>query len=253
MLSFSEDEALPLAVLPRRPRPLVAIAHNLTRHRLVALQRGTRWLRRIDRLVVLSREQERYALGAGVPAEQVRFVHDKVDHRFFTPADEGEGGYVLAVGSESRDYATFVEAMRRLGVPAVVVALSQWFGAMDLGPVPDSVSVRSGLSFPELRALYDGAAAVAVPVLPGTRYAAGVNAVLEGMAMRRPLVVSATPGLDGHLDDGDTMLTVPPGDPAALAAGLERALSDGAASAERAARAGRSSRADATSRGSSRR
>ena len=231
-LTLSEGAGLPLAVLGPANGVHVMVAHNLTSTRRRLAQRVTRYLERIDRIVVLSRAQERFLRDeVGLPAERVRFVFDKVDHRFFAPQGRaGTGGHVLSVGAEARDYPTLLEAVRRLGdPPTVLVASSPWVGpaAVD-GDLPPTVTVRRGVPFRELRDLYEGAAVVVVPLRGGTRYAAGVNAVLEAMAMARPLVVTETPGLDGYLDDGTTLRTVPPGDPAALADAVGALLADDA-------------------------
>jgi glycosyltransferase involved in cell wall biosynthesis len=49
---------------------------------------------------------------------------------------------------------------------------------------------------------------------------------IEAMAQGRPVIASAVGGIPEWLDDGETGLLVPPGDPGALAAALERLLGD---------------------------
>jgi glycosyltransferase involved in cell wall biosynthesis len=51
-------------------------------------------------------------------------------------------------------------------------------------------------------------------------------AVLEAMALARPVVATAVGGVPGLVRDGDTGLLVPPGDPAALAGAVARVLDD---------------------------
>lgn len=239
-VSLSEKSALAPALLDGR-RPHVAVAHRLTTPRRRTLQRWTRWLRRLDRVVVLSRPQERYLLeDAGLPPERVRFLHDKVDHRFFAPAGAPPGDYVLSVGQTQRDYATLFAALRDLRVPAVVVASSPWTGTSQgaRAEAPPGVQVRRGLSPRELRDLYDRAALVVVPLFGALDFAAGVNGVLEAHAMRRPLVVTETPGLAGYVEDGRNARLVPPADPGALREAIGALLSD-PAEASRLAAAGR--------------
>lgn len=229
-LSLTEEIGLPLAFVKPRAIGHVLVAHNLTTERRRAFQQRTRYLQRFDRILVLSRAQERYLRQeAGLSSERVRFVFDKVDHRFFTPQSDDDGdGYLLSVGQEQRDHSTFLAAVRDLGVPAVIVPSSLWNPAADVGwqALPSNVSIQRGLSFPALRDLYDRASLVVVPLHRAVAYAAGVNAVLEAMAMRKPLIVSAIPGLDGYLDDGVTARLVPPQDPAALAAVMFELLAD---------------------------
>jgi glycosyltransferase involved in cell wall biosynthesis len=92
----------------------------------------------------------------------------------------------------------------------------------------------------------------AVVVCPSRREGFGV-ACAEAMAYGRPVVASAVGGLLDHVEDGVTGLLVPPRDPAALRAALERLLGDpalrerlGAAGRERAReRLGRDATTDA--------
>jgi glycosyltransferase involved in cell wall biosynthesis len=101
------------------------------------------------------------------------------------------------------------------------------------------VEVRGGLTYTQLRALYDAATIVVVPLYPGIEYAAGVNAVLEGMAMAKPVVVSATPGIADYVDDGETGLLVPPANADALRDALSNLLDDDAEASKLGANARR--------------
>jgi glycosyltransferase involved in cell wall biosynthesis len=62
-------------------------------------------------------------------------------------------------------------------------------------------------------------------VTPSVSEGLGV-AVLEAMAMGRPVVATATGGLPEAVLDGETGLLVPPGEPAALAEALVSLLRD---------------------------
>jgi glycosyltransferase involved in cell wall biosynthesis len=113
-------------------------------------------------------------------------------------------------------------------VPTTILASSPWSRAENAqgGSIPANVSLRGGLTFAELRNLYARAAVVVVPLQPGTDYAAGVNAVLEAMAMQKPLIVSDTPGIRDYVAANETARLVPPGDPDALACALSELLED---------------------------
>jgi glycosyltransferase involved in cell wall biosynthesis len=68
-------------------------------------------------------------------------------------------------------------------------------------------------------------AALDVAVLPSYREALGL-AILEAMALSRPVVASAVGGIPEVIEDGRTGLLVPPHDPAALASAIVRLLTD---------------------------
>jgi glycosyltransferase involved in cell wall biosynthesis len=106
------------------------------------------------------------------------------------------------------------------------------------GPLRARVPGASGfVPHDELQRLYGRAAVVACP---SRREGFGV-ACLEAMAHGRPVVATGVGGLRDLVVDGETGLFVPPRDPAALRAALERLLADralrlrlGAAGRERA-------------------
>ena len=241
-LSLSEKIGLPLALLGVRHTPHLLLAHHLTSARKRSLQRRTGYLNRFDGVLVLCRSQEKYLRDeAGLSADRTHFLYDKVDHHFWTPQGSADGGYILSVGRERRDYETLIESVRPLNVPTVIVGSSPWSRAGDAeaGNVPAHVTWKRGLSYEELRALYDGASLVVVPLEKGTEYAAGVNGVLEAMAMQKPLVVTNTPGIADYVEDGQTARTVPSADPAALREAITQLLQDGAEAQRLAANARR--------------
>ena len=68
-------------------------------------------------------------------------------------------------------------------------------------------------------------AALDVAVLPSYREAQGL-ALLEAMALRRPVVATNVGGVPEMVQDGVTGLLVPPRDPVALGAAIARVLTD---------------------------
>ena len=68
-------------------------------------------------------------------------------------------------------------------------------------------------------------AALDVAVLPSYREAQGL-AILEAMALRRPVVATAVGGVPEMIESGKTGLLVPPRDPVALGDAIARLLTD---------------------------
>lgn len=161
-------------------------------------------------------------------AQEVRVIPSGID----VPAEvgeEAEPAEVLYAGrlSVEKGVLELVEAAADLNL---VVAGD--------GPLRARVpQARGFLPNDELQELYARAAVVACP---SRREGFGV-ACLEAMAHARPVVASAVGGLNDLVVDGETGLLVPPRDPRALRAALERLLADrdlrlrlGAAGRERA-------------------
>lgn len=221
ILSTSEKNALPLAmILPfmsKKPS-LVVIAHKLSSGSKTTLLKGFNLHRAFTHVICLCRTQVEFAVRQlKLPPHTVDFVYDKIDHHFFRPLGLGDEGYVLAVGQEQRDYPTLLQAIAGTNLKLVVVASSPWstFKKGDKVDKTDQVTTLSNIPYQELRALYDKARLVVTP-LYNVDYAAGVNSVLEGMAMAKPVIVSQSPGISDYIINGETGVFTPPGDPDAL-------------------------------------
>lgn len=146
-------------------------------------------------------------------ARQVRVIPSGVD---LPPrvGEEANPPEVLYAGRLSREKGVLelVEAVRGMNL---VVA----------GDGPLRAQVRGARGFvphDELQRLYSRAAVV---VCPSRREGFGV-ACLEAMAHGRPVVATRVGGLRDLVVDGETGLVVPPRDPQALRAALERLLAD---------------------------
>ncbi|MFQ5578880.1 MAG: glycosyltransferase family 4 protein, partial [Anaerolineae bacterium] len=130
--------------------------------------------------------------------------------------------FILTVGKEQRDYRLLLRALSGTGIKLVVVASSPWSTSQaKMNQADDNVTVLSHIPYHQLRTLYAQARLVVVPLF-GVDYAAGVNTVLEAMAMAKPLVVSRTKDITDYVTHGETGLCVSPGDVAEL---KERILS----------------------------
>ena len=169
------------------------------------------WLLRRARLVLCASQ----ALAADVPGDgpDIWLLRTGVE----IPDNVGEPDdppHVLYVGrlSEEKGILEFVEATE--GLPRVVVGD---------GPLRERVPDAVGFVPPrELGAYYERASVV---VCPSRREGYGIVA-REAMAYGRPVVATAVGGLTDAVEDGVTGLLVPPRDPVALRAAIERLLSD---------------------------
>lgn len=184
----------------------------------------------------VSRLQRDVLVGkAGLPPGKVEFIWDSVDADFFDPAKAGEavpGEYAFACGLENRDYSTLAAAARLYG-GQVRVQASGYFpqeDRQDAGLPANLIINRTRLSWPELRARYAASRFVVVP-LNAVPYAAGVNGLLEGMAMGKAVIVTHSPGLADYTGL-PSLVRVPAGDAVRLAAAMQHLAADADACAQ---------------------
>jgi glycosyltransferase involved in cell wall biosynthesis len=239
-----EDIGLPLSLLLKASR--VKSSHTMIAHTLfppkkrVFFQVG-RVARSFDRLLVYSTTEERLAIDElGVPADRVQRIYYHADQEFFRPDGRAtEPDLICAAGQLLRDYDCLVEAIRDLPVRLQIAAGSPWIdhALRPKGALPANVT-WGRMNRYELRELYAKSALAVVPILQN-HYQTGIATILEMMAMGKCVIATKTHGQTDTIVDGVTGVYVPPGDPAALRAAIERLL----ANPEEAARLGRAARA----------
>jgi glycosyl transferase family 1 len=178
--------------------------------------------------VLSSEERREFPERWGVPPERVVFTPFCVtmtDEELDGPVDEPGG--VFAGGNPLRDYGTLLRAARGL-TERVTIATT----AID-GPTPPNVTAGP-LPHERFVAELRSARVVVVPLQPGLGRSAGQQTYLNAMALGKPVVVTDAPGVRDHVADGETGVVVPPGDPAAMRAAIERLLDDPGEIGERA-------------------
>jgi glycosyltransferase involved in cell wall biosynthesis len=193
------------------------------------------------RVVVCTSEWQRKRLQeqTGLDAERTVTVPLGIDGDYSPRAQRPSASRTFSlVGKDmARDYRTFVEAVAPLGVRIEICAYPRNLEGVELPPQARAHVVEPA----ELRDLYAGAACVVVPQrrqeYPWGSEGGGTTALLEAMAMARPVVATDRPGLHDYAAHGQTVRFVPPEDPAALREAVEGAMGDehlGAAAREHA-------------------
>jgi glycosyltransferase involved in cell wall biosynthesis len=245
ILAMFESEANAVAAArrawPGRRSSVLAVVTCWLAHVLAGAgstrRAGYRWAyRSVDRVYYFSENQgPLLAEHLGMGADRAHYVPFGVDDETFRPADGDDGDYVLVVGRDrGRDWPTLLGALDGLGLP---VKLCCRPGDLRGERVPAGVEVLGYVDRDVYRRLLGRARVVAIATRPVV-YPSGQSVLLEAMAMARAVVVTATPALEGYVDDGVTALAVPPGDSDALRQRLREAAGDDALR-ERLGRAGR--------------
>lgn len=229
VLTTGEDIGIPLAALLKSSSS--RIAHTMIAHTLAPQKK--RWFfeylkvhDRIDQILAYSTSEESLILGPlGIEAEKVHRIYYHADEEFFRPDDTPiEPRTICAAGQLLRDYDCLVEAVRDLPVKVQIAAGSPWIESK-LEPtkeLPPHVTWGKLGRF-DLRALYARSELAVVPIFEND-YQTGIATILEMMAMGKCVIASRTRGQTDTIVDGKTGIYVPPSDPGALRAAIQRML-----------------------------
>ncbi|GEM_PF-1605453 len=165
-----------------------------------------------------------------LPEDRLVTVRHATDHIFWRPQGAPPERLVVGAGMLRRDWGALVEAVRGMNVQVVIAAHSPWVngswrrrGRSDL---PPNVSFTRCTPV-ELRALYDRALFVAVPLFP-SKAQSGSLVVYEAFAMGKAVVTTWTEGQKDLqlITPGETGYYVAPGDTLGWKAAISRLLAN---------------------------
>lgn len=228
---------------------VIETCHGPEAWRMGKRLRGSFWIDRqvgrlVDRYIAVSQAAARHLIeNKGIPRTKISVIHNGRDLERYHPlgAQEraetrralGLGGdpalLVLARLDDQKGHRFLIDAIGQLvrrwprltalfaGDGPLKDALSAQCAALGLGGRVRFLGYRDDI--PRLLAAAD------VVVLPSL-YEGLPLAAIEALAAGRPLVASAVDGTPEVVIDGETGLLVPPADPLALAAAIERILAD---------------------------
>lgn len=221
-----EDIAIPFGLMMKmtfNSDRITAVVHNIgtPKRRIILRFLGEKPFHNI---ICLNKDQEQILVDdIGLPSHKVKRLPQWLDHKFYDPkkatGEPSIGDYGLSVGQENRDYTTLNQAISELPWQFIIVA-SGWSpqGLSKIKGVYNTTNTiveKHVLSYVELRQRYAESRIVIVP-LNHVTYAAGVTSVCEAMAMGKPVIASASPGIADYIQEGISGYVVPVGDADAL-------------------------------------
>jgi glycosyltransferase involved in cell wall biosynthesis len=188
-----------------------------------------RYLRRADRFVVASTvERELYSNYFEIEPGRIDFLPWSIRppvEELTKPALYAGEPYICAVGSQARDYATLLEAMRR--IPAIRLILVGSPESLPSVPIPGNVRVVTNIPLSEAMNILAHSRLMVLPLQSSTVPCGHVTAV-SAMHMGKAIVATDSSGLSDYLVQGRNAELVAPKDAGLLAAAIERLCDDAA-------------------------
>jgi glycosyltransferase involved in cell wall biosynthesis len=118
-----------------------------------------------------------------------------------------DGGYIFSGGRTNRDFATVFEAISQLDSPGVIVADKAVNFPSD---VPAHIRIYRDIALEDFQRLLQGARIVVVALKRGD-ISSGQVVLNRAMRSGKPVVVTATAGMNEYVTDGKDAVLVEPG------------------------------------------
>jgi len=166
-------------------------------------------LHEINRFVAHSRREcDMYAEWLGLPRERFEFVPIQRRETPVEYQEDEEDPFVLLQGSAHRDFPIFIEAIKRLGLRAIILSGPRALEGID---VPSNIETPFGVTKADCMRLAQQARVNVVPMVRDDKItAAGHVTIAETMWLKRPMVVSRCNGAEDYLVDGENGFAVEP-------------------------------------------
>ena len=238
ILTHTEKVSFPLALILkwiRSSKPHIVVLSRITSVDVKKTKQKLWFLKRtrnsVTCFLIWSSVQRKIAIERfGVSADKIILLKRGIDQLFWSPR-EIETDMICSVGMEARDYPTLVEALRHLKIPCHIAAgasRGDIFKTIerlhDIEDIPDWVTIGPKKPM-DLRSLYARSRFSVISLLP-TDSDNGLTAILESMAMGKPVICTRAEGQVDIIQDGITGIFVPQGEPGAMRDAIQSLWND---------------------------
>jgi glycosyltransferase involved in cell wall biosynthesis len=173
-------------------------------------------------LCTSTRETELYTELFGIPAERIRFFPMAFPKELLARQPLASEGYIFSYGNSDRDYDSLIEVVENTEVKLVILSQSY----TPRRRLPPNITLLTGkVSWAELTRWIQAASFIVLP-LSAYDVSAGQTAMLESMALGRPVIITANMATMEYANEGETALFVPAGDPDQLRAKIRLLWTD---------------------------
>lgn len=190
--------------------------------------RLARWALPLVDVFVTHSSYERRLLSEkyGIPIEKILFTHwavappktgrDKVNYV------TREDNFVCCIGRNNRDLKTFLDAVRKTGVRAVLICPA---GQVETLSIPETVILRTDVSLSECEEVMEKAMASVIPLIDDST-GAGHMTIVISLHYGTPVIVTDSPVLTDYVIEGKTGYFVEPRSSEDLARTIQRLTDD---------------------------
>jgi glycosyltransferase involved in cell wall biosynthesis len=196
--------------------------------------------RQVSLFIEYFRQTDGYERHYGIPRARFRYVPFKINrYERVVATPTRDDGYIFCGGNTRRDFKTLIDAVRDLPLPVTIVTMDDAVIAghgseLDERQLPAHVRVVRHDGSDSFLDYIAASRLVALPIRRENISASGIGVYLASMALGKCVVISEGPAVNGVVPPGAAVI-VPPEDPAALRAAIERVYHDDAARAAVAA------------------
>lgn len=169
----------------------------------------------------------------GIPGDRFRYVPFKINrYERVLQTPTRDAGYIFCGGNTRRDFRTLIAAIRGLPFPVRIVTMDehvigQHGSSLDERELPPNVVVvRHDGSDSFVEHIAD-ARFVVLPIVRENISASGIGVSLAAMALGKCVIASSGPAFTGVVPAGAAVI-VPPEEPSALRAAMEKVWTDDA-------------------------
>ncbi|MFH7241642.1 MAG: glycosyltransferase family 4 protein [Spirulina sp.] len=203
-----------MGLLKRLPfmnrKPVVALDFTIAHLRGGIHQKIARFaLAKIDRFgVFCQHERKIYSEYLGLPIERFDVLYQYYDESGLAWQEDNESPFVIALGSALRDYPTFIQAIEKLKLPAVIASSRPALKEIE---IPKHVQTPFDINRYEC---WEQIAKARIDVVPlqitQDTSSAGFRAIVEAMEIGCPLVVTQGAGAEDYVIHRETGLLIEP-------------------------------------------
>lgn len=224
-------------MLPHKRCRLVALdtvlpvpSRRSLRDRL-ALRVKVALFRQVSLFIEYFKDTRGYEEHFGIPREKFRYVPFKINrYEKVLETRTRDDGYVFCGGNTRRDFRTLIEAARRLPYPFRIVTMDDSVirrhgSVLDVQSLPPNIEVVRHDGSDSFLEHIAASRLVALPIVKDTISASGIGVYLACMALGKCVIISEGPAVSGVVPPGAAII-VPPEEPEALRAAVERAWTD---------------------------